>query len=67
MPDDPSENSIEAQIDKWLEEHKEIKGMLDLSSDAMDTLSDINSWVGTAMGVLIGVPDTSSINLQLGT
>jgi hypothetical protein len=52
MPDDSSENVIEAQINKWLEENKEIKGMLELSSDAVETLSKINSWVGTAIGVL---------------
>jgi hypothetical protein len=57
MPDDSTEGSIEAKLDQWLNDHEEIKGMLELTDGAFDALSKVNSWVGTAVGLLkmIGV------------
>jgi hypothetical protein len=37
---------------KFLDDHEEIRGMLNLSDDALGALSKTNAWVGTAIGVL---------------
>jgi hypothetical protein len=57
MPDKSTEALVEWQevstkVVDWLKDEKELRGMLNLSDDALGKLSKVNAWVGGAISLL---------------